>query len=304
MRQELLIRRIERLLDSNDYVSCDYHGCFDIATKKNTLVLVKILENVDSFSEEQAKNLKIISNNLDASPILIGLRTRRERLSPGIVYERFEMPTVSLETFESLVRDEIYPKVYRDKGGLYVQIDSKLLKETRDRKGLTQRELAEAVGINKKVIYEHEKKQLRMMLSIAQRLEKILEKKLTQPIGILKKFEEHGYPADVLENRIGSDLNKLGFNTDFVKQAPFDVFAKEKVLIISDIEINRRKMVKRAADLKDFIGLTRKPALLITEKTKEDDLLGIPVLQRKDLEEFENKEELIKLAKRAKYEAV
>jgi len=304
MRQELLKQHISKLLENNNYVNCSYHGCFDIAAKKNALILVKVLENVDSFSEEQAKNLKIISNNLDASPMLVGLRTRRGKLEKGVVYERFEMPTVSMETFEALVRDDIYPKIYRDKGGLYVNIDSKLLKETRNKRGFTQRELAEAVGINKKVIYEHEKSQLRMMLNIAERLERMLNKKLTQPIEVFKKFDEHGYPSDMLEKSIGENLNKLGFDTDFVKQAPFDVFAKEKVLIISDIEINRRKMVKRAVDLKEFIGLTKKPALFITEKTKEEDLLGIPVLQRKDLEEFENKEELIKIAKRAKYEAV
>jgi len=292
-------QQVLSFLERSDYVTCEYNGCFDIAAKKDVLLLLKTLLNIDSFQEEQSKNLKIISNNLDAHPMLIGLHTNREKLKSGIVYERFEMPTVSLKTFEDLVCNNIFPKIYRDKGGLYVEIDSQILKDSRRRKNLTQRELAEAVGINKKVIYEHEKKHLRMLLTIADRIEQILNNKIIKPIEPFKRYEEHGQPKDILEKKVGKNLEKLGFKTDFVKQSPLDVFAKEKTLIISDIEMNRRKMMRRAADLKDFINIVKKPALLITEKSKEEELSGIPVIQRKELEEFESGKELIKRAKKS-----
>jgi len=293
-----LKQQVKSFLEENDYVTCEYHGCFDIATKKDVLLLLKILLNVDAFQREQAKNLKIISNNLDGYPMLIGMQTNREKLKTGIVYERFEMPTLSLKTFEELICNKIFPRIYRDKGGLYVEIDSEILKDARKGKSLTQRELAEAVGINKKVIYEHEKKQLRMLLEIAEKLEQILHEKIIKPIGIFKKYEEHGQPKDLLEKNIGKNLEKLGFKTDFVNQSPLDVFAKEKALIVSDIEIDKRRMRKRAADLKEFINVVKRPALLITEKTKKEELLGIPLIERKELENIERKE-LIKRAKKA-----
>ncbi|MFH1473292.1 MAG: helix-turn-helix domain-containing protein [Candidatus Aenigmatarchaeota archaeon] len=291
-------QQVKSFLEQNDYATCEYKGCFDIAAQRNVLLLLKTLMNVDSFQEEQAKNLKIISNNLDAHPMLVGIHTRREKLKSGIVYERYDLPTVSLKTFEDLICNSIYPKIYRDRGGLYVEIDSDVLKDSRKRKGLTQRELAEAVGINKKVIYEHEKKQIRMMLAIAERLEQILNKKIIKPTEVFKRYEEHGYPKDRLESVIGKNLEKIGFKTDFVKQSPFDVFAKEKALIISDIELNRRKMIKHAADLKDFIKVVKKPAVLITQDFKEDEIHGIPVIKKKELEEID-KRELIKKAKKA-----
>jgi len=291
-------QEVHNFLEKNDYVTCEYKGCFDIAAKKHVLLLLKTLLNIDSFQFEQAKNLKIISNNLDAHPMIIGTQTRREKLKSGIVYERYDLPTVSLKTFEDLVCNSIFPRIYRDRGGLYVEIDSQVLKDTRKRKGLTQRELAEAVGINKKVIYEHEKKQLRMLLTIAERLEQILNKKIITPIDVFKKYEEHGYPKDKLEKAIGKNLEKIGFKTDFVKQAPLDVFAIEKALIISDIEINRRKMIKHAADLKDFIKIVKKPAVFITEKSKDEEIYGIPIIKRKELEEIDKKE-LIKKARKA-----
>jgi predicted transcriptional regulator len=52
-----------------------------------------------------------------------------------------------------MISQEIFPKIYRNRGGLYVEIDQEILRSTRKQKGLTQRELAEMVGINKKVIY-------------------------------------------------------------------------------------------------------------------------------------------------------
>ncbi len=301
MLKEPLLDRAVEVLENNDYATCRFSGCFDIAAKREWILFLKVLQNVDALQIDQAKNLKIISNNLDAHPLIIGLQTRRERLQRGVVYERFELPTVSMETFEGLIANEILPTIYRDRGGLYVDIDSAVLREVRRKKGLTQRELAEAVGINKKAIYEHEKKELRMMLSIAQRIENVLERKIIKNIDVSKlRFEEHGKPEDRLEAVVGRDLKKLGFQTDFVKQAPFDVFAREKVLIISDVEENKRKMLRRVTNLRNFIDLAKRPAVVITEKSKEDELSGIPVVKRKELEEFESGEELIKIAKKVK----
>jgi len=291
-------QEIQNFLENNDYTTCEYHGCFDIAAKKDVLLLLKTLLNIDSFQMEQAKNLKIISNNLDAHPFLIGIQTNREKLQYGVVYERFETPTVSLKTFEDLIANSIFPRIYRDRGGLYVEIDSAILREIRKKKGFTQRELAEAVGINKKVIYEHEKKQLRMLLEIAKSLEEVLNQRIIKPIEVFKKYEAHGRPKDYIERGIGKHLERLGFKTDFVKQAPLDVFAKEKTLVLSDIEINKRKMIKHAASLKDFINVVKKPAVLITEKTKDEEISGIPVIERKELEEIDKKD-LIKRAKKA-----
>jgi putative transcriptional regulator len=291
-------QEVKTFLEKSDYAVCEYKGCFDLAAQKNVLLLLKTLLNVDSFQQEQARNLKIISNNLDAHPMLIAVQTTREKLKPGIVYERYDLPAVSLKTFEDLICNSIYPRIYRDRGGLYVEIDSDVLKDSRKRKGLTQRELAEAVGINKKAIYEHEKKQLRMMLAIAEKLEQILSSKIIKPTEFFRKYEEHGRPEDTLEKDVGKNLEKLGFRTDFVKQSPFDVFAKEKAMVISDIELDRKKMIKHAADLKEFIKVVKRPAVLITKDSDEDEIHGIPIIKKKELEEID-KRELIKKAKKS-----
>ncbi len=55
-------------------------------------------------------------------------------------------------------------------------------------------------------------------------------------------------------------------------------------------------MIKHAASLKDFINVVKKPAVLITEKAKDEEIKGIPVIERKKLKEMDKKE-LIKKAK-------
>lgn len=288
-----------KILEKSDYTTSEYKGCFDVAAKKDIILLIKTLLNVDSFQKEQAKNLKIVSNNLDAYPMIVGVQTRVEKLKNGIVYERYELPTVSLKTFENLVFDSIFPKIYRDRGGLYVEIDSKLLRERRKNKGLTQRELAEAVGINKKVIYEHEKKQIRMLLTIAEGLEKILDEKIIKPATVFKKYEARGEPKDRLEKNVGNSLKKIGIETSFVNQAPLDVFARKDSLIISDIETNRRRLVRRAVFLKDFVKVVKRPAVFITENSKKEEVSGIPVINRKDLKDIGSEKELLKIAKKS-----
>jgi putative transcriptional regulator len=293
-----LKEQVISFLEKSDYATCEYKGCFDIAAKKDSLLIIKVMLNIDGFQEEQAKNLKIVSSNLDAYPFLVGVQTNREKLKKGIVYERFETPTISLETFEDLIVNSIFPVIYRDKGGMYVKIDSAILREVRKKKSMSQRELAESVGINKKVIYEHEKKQLRMLLEIAQKLEGILDQKIIKPIDVFKKFDEHGNPEEGLESIVKEDLEKIGFETDFVKQAPMDVFVKEKTLLLSDIEMNRLKIKKHAAALKGFVELVKKPAIIITEKSKEEESSGIQIIEKKKLKEM-GKKELLKEAEKS-----
>lgn len=297
-----LVDRLEQLLEGNGWVTTRYHGCFDIAAKKRQIILVKILQNIDALSAEQARNLRIIAEGVGGSAMLVGEQTRIENLKEGVVYERFEIPTVNSATFERLIEEGIMPSIYRDKGGLYVRIDSEALREARTEKELTQRELAEIVGVNKKAIYEHERNELRMALKIAEKLEDTLGKKLVKEIDLIKKIvaPQESEPKDVLEKDVGGKLRRIGFEVKYVGAAPFDILAKEKALVVSDVEADKRRLLKRAPALRGFAAVTGKPALLITEKIKEKELEGIPVIRRSELKEMERSSEVLRAARRVR----
>ena len=297
-----LEQKLESLLENEGYVTAGYHGCFDIAARKNRILLIKVLQNIDALSRGQAENLKLVASNLGASPLLVGEQTRIEKLRAGVVYERYGVPSVNFQTFQRLIEDGIMPTIYSDRGGLYVKIDSEVLHEARGQKQLTQRELAEIVGVNKKVIYEHEKQQLRMLLEIAQKLEKVLHKKLIREADILKIAEEKEktQPKDAMERGVGKKLKDIGFSIDYIHGAPFDILAREKALVISDVESDNRRMLRRAHALKEFVILTNKPAVVVTEKYSKHALEGIPVINKSELQELETSKDLINIAKKVR----
>lgn len=298
MHKMPLVDNIEKMFLEEGYATCRYHGCFDLAAKKRMLLFLKILKNIDSFSEEQARNLRVISNSLDAQPLLVGAQTRTEKLERGIVYERFDMPTVSEDTLEDLVCNEIFPRTYRDRGGLYVEIDSDALKSARNAKELTQEELAEMVGVNKKTIYEHESRNLRMLLSAAETLESVLKEKIIADVKIFsEKREVHGGPSSGFEKTISFELKRLGFETEFARQAPFNAVSRQETLILSNVERDKRKLKYRSEELGRFVSFIRKPALLITEKAENIDF-GLPAIERSELREMDSGKELIRVARK------
>jgi len=60
--------------------------------------------------------------------------------------------------------------------------------------------------------------------------------------------------------------------------------------------MNKRKITKHAAKLKDFVNLVKKPAIIITDESKNDEVSGIQVIERKDLRDM-GKKELMKKAR-------
>ena len=127
------------------------------------------------------------------------------------------------------------------------------------------------------------------------------KKKIIKPVDIFgfEQREIKTYPKNILEQQVGSDLRKIGFKIDYVKQAPFDVFAKEKALVVSDVEDNRKRLKERALHLKEFIQTAGKSAIVITDTSNESDIEGIPVIKRKELREMKSKD-IIKLAKKSR----
>lgn len=294
------MERVVGILDEHGWATCTYHGCFDVVARKRRLMLLKILSNVDALEKHSAKNMKTISANMDAAALVIGESTSRERLEEGVVYERFELPTISIDTFEAIITANVMPVIYSDRGGLYVEIEPELLRSARQKSKLTQAELAEAVGINKKSIYCYERGRTRAVLSVVQKLEKILNKRVSCSTDVLKSATMSStVPKDGLEKAVADALAELGFATDFVGQAPFDVFAREKTLLLSDVENDRRAMLKRAPALKRFVETVREPALLITERSRDVEIFGIPVVKRDEISEFGSPRELLRVAKKA-----
>ena len=283
---------VKNMLMEREYRIYEATGCFDIAGKKDELLLIKILKNIDSFIFQHALSLQSISSALDAYPFLIGNNTNYEKLVPGIIYERFQIPAMSVETFE-MILDSKFPEFYRKKGGVYAEIDPLALRKARIENKLSQRELAELVGVSSKTIYMHEKFRLKASIRIVKKIEKVLGKKVSSKIHVFRKYEFKGRAKDSLEKFVGKKLNEMGFEIYFAYHAPFDVSAKEKEIIISDIEHDRRKISYRYKKFAEFVEFLGFDGAIITENYKRES--KIPIISKKELEEIKTKKEFIKL---------
>ena len=279
----MLLQEIEGMLAENGFNYCEYSGCFDIAARKDksdAMILIKVLGNIDSFQEEQASNLKILSRELEARPALVGLHTRREALSNNIIYERFEIPALTPRTLESILNG-LFPELYRFRGGMFVEISPEALKEARENADLSQSELARKVGITKKSIYEHESRKLKIVYKNAVRIEKILKTKIILPLEIKASYETETAPRSKFETNISGNFRRIGFDTDFVYQSPFNMIAKEKnFMLLSDVEESRKQIQRNMPHISEFSKLTGKSALIIT---REEFNFEIPTIREEEL---------------------
>ena len=289
-----LQNKIMELMEENDYEYFSYSGCFDILARKDEIFLLKLLNNIDSFQQEQADNLKVVSKNLDAQAFLVGSKTRREILEDNIIYERFSVPAVTPNTLENILDSKI-PMVSRSRGGLFVNINPQKLKERRERAGLSQSELARKAGITKKSIYEHEHKEMKADYEIVKMLEKIIGD-VSEPVNTsLSDIEVKNKPKESFEKSIAAYLKKMGFNVNFVSQTPFNIIAKEDFVIFSDAESNKKLIEKNSVYMKGFSEITEKSVLVIT---KEEINAEIPSLQEKELKELHSSKDIRKFLRK------
>ncbi len=279
-----MMPEIEHVLEENNYDYCLYSGCFDVAANKmnnltENILLLKVLENVDSFLEDQAANLSAISNNINANALLVGRKTRTEKLQNSIVYERFNIPTVNIHTLEMILEGNV-PYIFRTRGGLFSEINPEKLKSARKAAGLSQKGLADEIGITKKSIYEHESKRMRAELHTVEKLEQFLDEDVSEPVSLHTNNTDI-QPKGNFEKTVSGYLNKIGFSTNFVYKSPFNIIAtSDNLLVISDAEEKSDRAKKKAPKMAEFISVINKPGIVVT---KEEVSLDLPTVTEKHL---------------------
>ncbi len=290
-----LIDKVEHILEKNDYDYSEYSGCFDIAARKREMLLLKVLDNIDSFQGEQSNNLKILSSHLEASPFLIGTHTRRENLVNNIIYERFGIFAMTTETLENIITNEM-PMLYRNKGGLFAEINPEKLRNARTTAGFSQSQLARKLGISKKSIYEHESRKMRAEYEIIKKMEQLIGN-VTDPVSMeASEAQVKSVPKEGFQKIVSRDMRRMGFETRFVSQSPFNIIAdSENFLIMSDAEELAQKVERNAPFLRGFANATKKPILAVT---KDELDIDIPSIAEHELRELETMGELRRFLKR------
>ena len=122
-----------------------------------------------------------ICDALDATPIVIGERSSSGSLEAGIVYSRFNISIISNDTLADLLLEDAPPFIFAAPGGLYVKLDSDMLRAAREERGISLGTLAETAGVSRRTIQMYEGG-MSAMIDAAVRLEEYLDAPIIEPV--------------------------------------------------------------------------------------------------------------------------
>lgn len=272
--------------------------CFDIVGRRDkTLLIIKVLSNIDAFSRENAEEMKVLADALGAKPLLIGETSSSGPLESGTVYSRFKIPIISAETLADHLLDEVPPFIFAAPGGLYVKIDSALLKEIREKNGISLGTLAETAGVSRRTIQMYETG-MGAMIDAALRLEEFLNVPIIEP---LDPFEfRHEDKADsyritaTIQSRPLSHMAEIGFTVSPVVKSPFEAVSHtQQITILTGLGTDDGKLIQKALVAAEISKIIGKHSLLIVErKSSAENIDTTAVVSNEELNKIEDKNEL------------
>jgi len=328
---DTILRKIDEVLKKADFETLlldkfynkKNNFCFDILVKKeNSIFSVKIFPNIDNISSEIINDIKSLSLLLKSKPLLIGIRNRYQKLEDNAIYIREGLPFISFNTLENILIRNIYPHLLARRGGGVIFLDGNLMKEIREKKVISRKELSEKLGVAKRTVYSYENETMCPSEKIAEKISSILNSgDIFKKINILDwsfKFEleqkENIEESDLspFEHHIQEIIKDIGIYSYWYKKGPTpfklslysDINKKVQkpnfYPIFSGISEEQKKITApNIRCLRTFTKLFHKNALfIINNNVKISEALKkekIPIVKIKDLEEIDDEEEFIEL---------
>jgi len=278
---------------------------FDILARRgNILLIIKVLTNIDAFSEEAASDLKTLSSLLGGSPLIIGEKNSLNLLEDNVAYFRFGIGAITPNTLKNYLIEGEPVIAYAGPGGLYVNIDEEKFKKARERRSISIGALARELGISRRMARMYEEG-ANARLEIAKRIEKILGKDVVSPIdlhGERKKYLVENLEKDIsrfkiFQREVLSLMREIGYRIIPVERCPFEAFSKErKNVLLTCINKFNYRVIRKAKLVKDIAKITEQEAVFFTDRYKfGGNVEGIPVVLKSELEKMKDPEDIVDL---------
>ncbi len=267
---------------------------FDVVARRDdTLLIVKILSNVDAFSKENAEEMLTLAEALGASPLLIGERSGSGEIDESIVYSRFGVPIISLTTLTDHLLEGVPPFIFAAPGGLYVKLDSQMLRQLREERNISLGTLAEIAGVSRRTIQMYEGG-MGAMIDVAIRLEEFLNQPIVTPVNPFqhcsapKSQEKDKVPArasDVFGQEVFDQLARMGFSIVPTARCPFEALSKDKhILILTGLGKDDARLKDKAMAVADISKVTERCSVIFIEKSRSrHNIGGTPIVGKDEL---------------------
>ncbi|WP_255167790.1 transcriptional regulator [Natrononativus amylolyticus] len=277
---------------------------FDVAARRrNNLLLVKILGNIDAFNEATGHEMRRLGTYLRATPLVIGLRSRDEDLKPDVVYFRHGVPVLSPDTAYNLFIEDIPPLIYAAPGGLYVNIDGDILADEREQREWSLGRLASELGVSRRTVSKYEDG-MNASIEVAMALEELFDTELTSPVDVLEGADEvhESDPtpadpdADPDDEEVVAILTRAGFRVHPTLRSPFKAVSEdeedEEDVVLTGHSQFTKAAEKRARIMGSIGRVAHTRSVYFVDKASRESIDGTALVERDELTEMRNAEEL------------
>ena len=310
MSRSALVGNVTSMLEDAGFTVSDRCAIrpksFDIAVRRGKdVVLLKVLANIDAFDGRTGAEMRRLGEYLEATPMVIGLRTRNEDLKPGVVYFRHGVPVLSPDSAVDLFVEEVPPLIYAAPGGLYVNIDGELLSDVRADREWSLGQLASELGVSRRTVSKYEDG-MSASVDVAAELEDIFDRPLASPVSVLDGAEEvrdgvddpDEPDADPDDAHLITVLTRVGFDVHPTVRAPFKAVSEDEEgdqkVLTGHSEFNRTAE-KRARIMSSVGRVTRTRSVYVVERARQESVEGTALIEREEMEDIDDAEELANL---------
>ncbi len=276
-----------------------------VARRDDTLLILKVLTNVDSLSENVAKELLTLSSLLKASPLLIGEKNGSGTLEDDVVYFRFGIQAITVGTLKNHLLEGLPIEVYAAPGGLYVHLDEEKLRKVRHEKNISLGSFARHVNVSRRTVRMYEEG-MNARVEVAYRIEELLDDAIATPIDIFKnksdikitlRYHQEIKDIKTFQREIFALLQDVGYKIIPMDKCPFEALSTEKEkILLTCVHKYDEKLLKKAHVISSISKITEKHAVVFTDKDgKKKNVKGTPIIAKKELKKIRDPEEIIDL---------
>ncbi|MCU4925584.1 transcriptional regulator [Halobacteria archaeon AArc-dxtr1] len=307
MSRSALVGNVTAMLEDAGFAVSDRCAIrpksFDVAARRGEdLLLVKILGNVDAFTQATGHEMRRLGEYLRATPLVIGLRSRDEDLKPDVVYFRHGVPAFSPDTAYNLFIEGVPPLIYAAPGGLYVNIDGDLLADEREGREWSLGRLASELGVSRRTVSKYEDG-MNASIEVAMALEDLFDSSLTSPVDVLDGAEEvhendtmpDDPDADPDDEEVVAVLTRAGYRVHPTLRSPFKAISEDEddseVVLTGHSEFT--KAAEKRARIMSSIGrVTRTRSVYVVDRAKQESVDGTALVERDELAELREADDL------------
>jgi len=332
------VSSIQAVLEKAGFFVTDTHSVrptsFDLmARRDSTLVILKVLKNIDALDAPEADRLRELSKLFGAEILVIGQSSGATDLEPGVVYYRYGVPIVTEASLEEYLLEGVPPFLFSSPGGIFVRVDGGRLRELREGHNLSLGALASVAGVSRRTIQLYEGG-AGAEVDVIERLERFLKEPIAEAIDLFSALEgvvprrlaaEHpatappGEPdsleerasgtkaarppprtGDPLRDGVFRQLDGMGWEVHVTIRCPFDAFTRgtpggESEFLLTGVGTLRS--AQHRAEV--MVGLARvaegHAVFVVGEAGKRTTIEGVPVVTTQELRRTRARDEFFEL---------